>query len=101
MHSLNYALDQENLRLKAKNVKLKQALEMAVETAEMLKTQRNKYSERFSYLSHEVDSLRDVAQDLKSAKEKESAKGGNSNTLNTYIQTAKKTTSIDPMTQRP
>ena len=68
---------------------------MAVETAEMLKTQRNKYSERFSYLSHEVDSLRDVAQDLKSAK------GGNSNTLNTYIQTAKKTTSIDPMTQRP
>ena len=66
MYTQNNQLSAENLRLKNKNIKLRKALEVAVETAEMLKTQRNKYSERFNYLNQEMDSLRDMANDLKS-----------------------------------
>ena len=39
-----------------------------MQTCEQLKTQRNEFSERFGYLSHEMGSLRDLAQELKSGK---------------------------------
>jgi len=35
-------------------------------TCEQLKSQRNEYSERFGYLSHEMESLREIANEIKS-----------------------------------
>ena len=43
--------------MQAKNLRLKEALVVAVETAELLKSQRNKYCEKFGYLTHIEDSL--------------------------------------------
>lgn len=58
----------DNSTLQEDNFRLKEALDHAMRNCEHLKSEKNQMSSRFGYLTNEMVTLRELANELKSSK---------------------------------